>query len=435
MNQSFSDVCDSIYSVKPNFAGDEEAKRQLKLYIHQIFGEKISFPSIVIAGTKGKGSTSTVCESILRYCGWTTLLFTSPHIISVQERIKINGNNITEDEFISLYKDVMESLKDKNLKQPFFPNFFTLMFAFLVLKYQNQNNVVAIIEVGLGGKFDWTKIFRPTICGITRLDFDHTEILGKTPYSIAWNKFGIITKNSINFTIPQSQLFQEALNKLENEKSKKIYLVIPNWKKEMGLKGPTAEINTSLAVSISIEFMKQIKSNKNQFNESEKIDKNDSFDVVYNYDDVIKDEKLCKLIEEGVKNAHIDGRYQTIFCNGIKWLIDGAHTKESIEICSKWFLNECCKDKIDIKNDSILLCAISKNRNPNETLEILLNHDWKNVFYVTSFGKIELNQKKVEFFNNTQLAVQKVFDIRPKSVLVTGSLYLVGDVLKILNNL
>ena len=136
--QSFLDVCNSIYSIKPNFNGDNDAKCQLKLYLQKIFGHKISFPSIVVAGTKGKGSTSTVCESILRSCGWTTLLFTSPHIISVQERIKINGENISEDEFISLYKEVMKSLNENNLQQPFFPNFFTLMFAFLVLSFLEE---------------------------------------------------------------------------------------------------------------------------------------------------------------------------------------------------------------------------------------------------------------------------------------------------------
>ena len=350
----------------------------------------------------------------------------------------------------------MKSLNENNLQQPFFPNFFTLMFAFLVLKYQkrNQNNIVAIIEVGLGGKFDWTKFFHPMICVITRLDFDHTEILGKTPYSIAWNKFGITTKDSTNFTIPQAPLFQEALKKLVSETGRNLYCVSPNWKKEMGLKGPTAEVNSSLAISASIGFMKKIgfiRSNANKldfnFNFIKSSNENNIINVdkencsksnisdIYNYDNVLNNEKLCSLIEEGVRNVHIDGRYQIIFCNGIKWCIDGAHTPESILICQEWFHTECNKDKICKKTESLLLCATSKNRDPNEILGILLNQDWENVFYVTSFGKIEFNNENVEFFNNTQQAIQKVLEIHPKIILVTGSLYLVGETLKTLKAL
>lgn len=406
---SYQDAINSIYSVKYDFTKprtNEDAKVEIKLFSKQLFGGRIDFPSIIVAGTNGKGSTATASESILRSCGLKTLLLTSPHVFSPKERIKINGQPIDDDIFVELYQVVMNEIQKKNIPQPYFPNFFILMFAYLVLKFKKENDlkVVAIIEVSIGGRFDLTKLFKPTVSVITRLDYDHMEMLGSTPYLISWNKFGIITKTSVNFTIPQSELFNNALNKLVSETHRKLIVVQPNWTKDAGIHGPTAEANVSLSVASSIELMKII--NYTNFDE--------------------------KNIETGVKNAHIDGRYHIISTpeNGIKWCIDGAHTCESIELCKNWFEIDCLEGNI---SNCVLLCAVSKNRDPNITLATLLNLKWKQIIYIDSFGKGDFNSPNYLLFHSTSLAYETILNIKPSHVLVTGSLYLVSEILKLLH--
>lgn len=146
------------------------------------------FKSIHIAGTNGKGSTSHMLAAILQTAGYKTGLYTSPHLKDFRERIRVDGDMITEDfvvEFIQRIQPLIEELA---------PSFFELSVAMAFEYFSTQQVDVAVIEVGLGGRLDSTNIILPELCVITNISWDHMNILGDTLEKIATEKAGIIKR-------------------------------------------------------------------------------------------------------------------------------------------------------------------------------------------------------------------------------------------------
>lgn len=141
-----------------------------------------------VAGTVGKGSTVAMIASMLRGCGYTVGEFTSPHVMDVRERIMIDGKPINRTEFTELIAAVASAA----VKVDFEPTFFELMTAAGLKQFADQAVDVAVIEVGLGGRLDCTNVIEPMVSCITRIDLDHTNLLGKTVEEIAKEKAGIM---------------------------------------------------------------------------------------------------------------------------------------------------------------------------------------------------------------------------------------------------
>jgi len=147
---------------------------------------QVYFPSIHVAGTNGKGSTSHMLASIFQAKGKKVGLYTSPHYVDFRERIKINGYMITQKEvihFVDQYKDQWQDIQ---------PSFFEITVAMAFDHFRKHNVDIAIIETGLGGRLDSTNIIQPLLSVITNIGFDHTQFLGNTLEQIAFEKAGII---------------------------------------------------------------------------------------------------------------------------------------------------------------------------------------------------------------------------------------------------
>src|SRR5262249_37903299 len=145
--------------------------------------------------SKGKGSTSAMLAAILRHAGYRTGLFTSPHLCSIEERIQVDGVNIQPSELATLMADVEPAVKelDRRLCPPGKgPTFFEVATALGFLHFLRRRVDVAVVEVGLGGRFDSTNVCRPAVAVITSISFDHTRQLGNTLTSIAREKAGIV---------------------------------------------------------------------------------------------------------------------------------------------------------------------------------------------------------------------------------------------------
>ena len=154
--------------------------------------------TIHVAGTNGKGSSVHMLSSILQEAGYTTGLYTSPHLKSFTERIRINGREISKQaviEFVRRIRDAIEEIK---------PSFFEITFAMAMDYFVAAAVDIAIIEVGMGGRLDSTNIISPEICLITNISFDHQHLLGDTLEKIAAEKAGIIKEN-IPVVISQTQ--------------------------------------------------------------------------------------------------------------------------------------------------------------------------------------------------------------------------------------
>jgi dihydrofolate synthase/folylpolyglutamate synthase len=179
-----------------------------------------SYKAVHVAGTNGKGSTSAALESILRTAGVATGLFTSPHLISFTERIRVNGNAIPEDDVVRLgarVRSIAERIDD------FSPTFFEVTAAIAFLYFREMRVAWAVTEVGMGGRLDATNIIVPEASVITSIGYDHREFLGNTLREIAGEKAGIIKKGVPVVTAAQEPEALEIIDKKAREAGSNLY--------------------------------------------------------------------------------------------------------------------------------------------------------------------------------------------------------------------
>ena len=162
-----------------------------------------AFKSVHVAGSKGKGSTSMMLAACLQGCGYTTGLYTSPHLVDVRERIQIDGNDITEADFAAAMRKVAAAAGQIRKKWDR-PTFFEVITALAFVHFAEQAIDVAVIEVGLGGRLDSTNVITPEVTAVTSIQLEHTQILGDTLAKIAREKAGIFKKGVPALTVPQS---------------------------------------------------------------------------------------------------------------------------------------------------------------------------------------------------------------------------------------
>jgi len=179
------------------------------------------FHSVLIAGTNGKGSTAATLASILRAAGHRTGLYTSPHLMEVNERIRIDGKAISDADFAEVHDRVEEVAQrlvvDGEL--PWHPSFFEMLTGMAFDYFARQNVEIAVLEVGMGGRLDATNVVEPCLSVITDIALDHQKFLGNTTTEIAREKAGIIRPNGIVVTLPQHPEANEVLGSVILERN------------------------------------------------------------------------------------------------------------------------------------------------------------------------------------------------------------------------
>ena len=171
--------------------------------------------SVLIAGTNGKGSTAATLASIVQSAGYRTGLYTSPHLLRVNERIQINQESISDAEFAVMFERVelcALDLVDRG-ELPWHPSFFEMLTAMAFEYFASAGIDLAVLEVGLGGRLDATNIVDPLISVITDIDFDHQNFLGNTLPEIAHEKAGILRPNGTVVLLPQHPAVNDTLGK------------------------------------------------------------------------------------------------------------------------------------------------------------------------------------------------------------------------------
>jgi dihydrofolate synthase/folylpolyglutamate synthase len=164
------------------------------------------FPSVLIAGTNGKGSTAATLASILHASGLRTGLYTSPHLVRINERIRIDGENIDDEKFALLH-DMVERTAERLIEEvelPWHPSFFEMLTAMAFEHFATSKVDIAVLEVGMGGRLDATNVVEPRVSVITDISLDHEKFLGNTIAEIAREKVGIIRQGGVVVTLPQS---------------------------------------------------------------------------------------------------------------------------------------------------------------------------------------------------------------------------------------
>ena len=188
---NYQETTEYLFSITPVFekigAGAYKEGLENSLTLDEHFGHPHRrFKSIHVAGTNGKGSCSHTIAAVLQAAGYRVGLYTSPHLVDFRERIRINGECVSEQYVI----DFVE--QERGFFEPLHPSFFELTTAMAFKYFAEQQVDYAVVEVGLGGRLDCTNIITPVLSVITNISLDHTQFLGDTLAQIAAEKAGII---------------------------------------------------------------------------------------------------------------------------------------------------------------------------------------------------------------------------------------------------
>ena len=394
---------------------------------------------IHVTGTKGKGSTACMCEAILRGHGYSTGLFTSPHLIDIRERIRWNGKPIHPTIFANVYWKIRRALEsdpegenDSNDEDPppKLPGYFrmlTLMGMYTFLRELAGGIDAIILEVGMGGRYDATNFldvssehFRRVANGVTLLDLDHTRILGDTLEEIAWEKGGIFAVNKLN---PDGISERPHGNKPEiletaepaGTESKKRKL------SKGSLLSPRNILLDSNTQGV-IDMMKSCCLVEGKGGELCLVDATGSkikellrnkgltlgLAGSHQFGNATLAAALCRSAvgkNEGTNSIEIDspttlgalasakwpGRCQTFEWSNknkdtiLSFCLDGAHTPQSLEATVDWLRSKrscSASDNASMTDLPILVFNCSHERNPVELLELFLKHDQLQFFRV-----------------------------------------------------
>ena len=203
--------------------------RNTEVLLDSLGNPQESYESVQLAGTNGKGSTAVMLDSICRAAGISTGLYTSPHLVSITERIKIEGGEISEDRFAELASDVRTAadILVASGRLEALPTFFEHVTAIALLAFREAKVRLAILETGLGGRLDATTAVRANVVAITPISLDHQEYLGETLAEIAPEKAAVIRAGSVVVVSPQPEVARRVIVERCRECG-----VVPAWTTE-----------------------------------------------------------------------------------------------------------------------------------------------------------------------------------------------------------
>nr|TKR98834.1 hypothetical protein D5086_0000199180 [Populus alba] len=363
---------------------------------------------IHVAGTKGKGSTCTFCEAILRESGFRTGLFTSPHLIDVRERFRINGVDISEVKFLLYFWNCWNQLKEHETEDLPMPPLFQFLTVLAFKIFVCEQVDVSIIEVGLGGRNDSTNVIeKPVVCGITSLGMDHTETLGNTIGQIASHKAGIFKHQIPAFTVLQVSEAMDVLQENARELMVPLKVVEPLDSKalnglKLSLSGDHQFSNAGLAVSLCRSWLQRT-------GNCEKLFQKDNGEA-----------NLPEAFLRGLSTAHISGRAQIVHDSSsssshvssevaetsgdLIFYLDGAHSPESIEACAKWF------------------SVAVKGNNQSPSLVLSSSHNIENINVVRKNGHVQHEKCNIQEFNkiSKKILLFNCMEVRDPQILLPG---------------
>lgn len=250
-------------------------------------------------------------------------LFTSPHLVAVRERIRINSVPISKESFAKYFFEVWDRLEaaaaKEEIQKPVYFRYLTLMSYHVFLQ---EDVDAAVYEVGMGGEYDATNIVdHPTVTGISTLGIDHTLVLGETIENIAWHKAGIQKKGVPSFTVKQIPGALKVVQDRAKERAVDSFTVLEEDPRLEGVNiRPNASfqrLNASLAIALAEAALRKLDS---------------GFEA--------RPDLLPQEFVDGLEQVVWRGRCEIKNEGNITWYLDGAHTQESIVVATKWFSEE-----------------------------------------------------------------------------------------------
>jgi len=306
------------------------------LYSTQLFGIKLgldgprrllkeflAFPAhgvkvIHVAGTNGKGSTCAIMDSVARAGGNRTALFTSPHLIDYRERIKVSGNEISEEECAALLTEIRELCERLDPQ----PTFFEITLAVAMRWFREQEVELIVLETGMGGRLDATTAVPADVCAITPIGLDHVQWLGDTLEKIAFEKAGIFVEGKPGISSPQAPEARRVLEREANERRTPLTFVAqPIGGYTIGLPGAHQRWNAALA----LECLHAA-----------------GFRLDY------------ETVQYGLSSVRWPGRFEVVSEGGQTMVFDGAHNAEGAVV-----LAEAWRERFGEKKCSLVFSAVA----------------------------------------------------------------------------
>lgn len=408
---------------------------EIRVLLEALGNPHRKFPAVLIAGTNGKGSTAATLASILKESGLRTGLFTSPHLERPNERIRLGGAEISDDDFARRYFAVHDAAEQlvREKKLAHIPSFFEILTAMALLHFAEEGIQIAVLEVGMGGRLDATNIAEPLVSVITDISLDHTEWLGHTIAEIAREKAGILRENGTLITLPQHPEANQALGEVAvalNVRGANAAQYMPPhgvkdsyqieiFDKEITvdspLHGPHQQRNIALAIAAAVEL------------------------AVHHGFPVTADS-----IAAGISNTQWPGRLERIQARGVEWLLDVAHNPagawalraslSSMEPAPRTLVFSCLRDKplqelaqiLFPLFDRIVFAPIASPRaTPLVELMAAAEQTGTSATAANSVSEALAFAAQFELSKETREAAPAQSD--SGAVVVSGSVYLVGE--------
>lgn len=408
---------------------------RMRALLEELDNPHIGLKYLHVAGTNGKGSTSNFLYNILKMGGYKVGLYTSPHLERYNERIKINGVEISDEDFIRLSKKVF--CAEENIKTNFETlTFFEFITAIAFLYFNKEKSDYVILEVGMGGLSDSTNVILEEdklASIITPISMDHTQFLGKNIEEIAYQKAGIIKKNVPVFSSNKEKIVKDIIEKVSKENNSEVF---------------TLEDVEISSININDSFTEY---NMRFYNDNlEKIKVNligyyQMYNSALSIMTILKLRDMGKMdisnenIKKGIENTFWAGRME-IVREKPKMLLDGAHNLDGIRNLTKnislfkynklYIIAAILEDKehkemlkeLSKYADEIVLVGIHTKR---KTDPLILESE-----IIKSNVVVSIIEDLEDAINNV---IQKASD--NDFIIVTGSLYLISEIKEILKNI
>lgn len=404
------------------------------------------YPVIHVAGTNGKGSTCSFLASILQQAGKKVGVFTSPHLIKINERFRIGNQIVNDDEFVKIFEETIGYIEVAKNQGIAHPSFFEFVFLMGTLYFKKQQVDIAIFETGMGGRLDATNVVTPVISIITSVGLDHTQFLGDTIEQIAAEKAGIIKSGIPVVFFDRKDVATRVIYNYSQKVGANLHIVEKMQYNLLKITEKTIDFSFdsgyykygSLQIKktalyqienamLAVKAYELLLTDTNLFcDPHEAIEEKQDYRLTYTDIDNIK---------TGLYNMVWSGRMECIAEN---IYIDGAHNEEAIEAF-------CHTVEVLFPNEQrILLFAVSKDKNYEKMIERLCKLSFDEVIIVRFEGSRseEIETVEATFRRFSSGKVTAFDDIRDgflygKShvcdslLFCVGSLYLAGDLLSL----
>ena len=431
---------------QPSHKFDLEHMRRL---LQELGGPEVEFPAVLIAGTNGKGSTAATLASILQAAGHRTGLYTSPHLIRINERVRVNGEAIPDADFARLH-DITDRAAAKLVAQkalPWHPSFFEMVTAIAFQRFAEVDVDIAVLEVGMGGRLDATNVVDPLISVIADIALDHQQYLGSTIAEIAREKAGIIRENGVAITLPQLAEANDALGHAMVERNARgvnaTQYVPPISPGAAQLRTPIREYKSGTETRLGQEYHLQVFA-QDILVQTPLLGRHQLRNVALA---IAAAEELTQQnfkitaddIASGIRETRWPGRLQRAVIDGTEYLLDVAHNP-----AGAWALRSALSELDEVYGARPLTFVFGAMRDKaiSEMAEILFPladrviatpadnpRSASPVDIRTAARRVAV---ELEFAANVPAALVRARAVAGKNglVVVTGSIYIVGEAMR-----